>query len=132
MTAQGQLFKHLQSYIVNRAQHQRNQLTEDEGVFHDIDKHMIYFKLEGLKSYLVRKGYFAQSVSKWKLGQQLSNIEVPTDEVDLDTGICKKRPLIIREERIRVGRGLVTVRSVSDEELKLEEVTSVIEEGDVV
>ena len=132
MTAQGQLFKHLQNYIVNRAQHQRTQLTEDEGVYHDIDKHMIYFKLEGLKAYLVRKGYFAQSVSKWKLGQQLSNIEVPTEDVDLDTGTCKKRPLIIREERVRIGRGLVTVRAVSDEEMKLEEVSSVIDNEDIV
>lgn len=132
MTAQGQLFKHLQTYIVNRAQHQRNQLSEDEGVFHDIDKHQIYFKLEGLKAFLVRKGYFAQSVSKWKLGQQLANLQVPTEEVDIDTGTTIKRPLIIREERVRIGRGLVTVRSVSDEEMKLEEVTSVVEDGDVV
>lgn len=132
MTAHGQLFKHLQQYIVNRAQHQRNLLSEDEGVFHDVDTHKIYFKLEGFRFYLVRKGALAQNVSKWKLSQQVSAIEIPTDEINEQTGLSVKRPLNIREERIRVGRGLVTVRSISDEEIKLEEVINVVEEGDVV
>lgn len=132
MTAHGQMFKHLQQYIVNRAQHQRHLLSEDEGVFHDIDKHVIYFKLEGFRYYLVRKGVIAQNVSKWKLAQQVSAIEIPTDEVNINTGVSVKRPLGIREERIRVGRGLVTVRSIPDTEIKLEEVISVMEEGDVV
>lgn len=132
MTVHGQLYKNLQQYIVNRAQHQRAMLSEDEGVYHDIDRHTIYFKLEGFRYYLVKKGCLPQNVSKWKLSQQLSALEIPTDEVDEKTGRCKKKPLGLREERIRVGRGLVTVRSIPDSEMHLEEVLNLIEEGDVV
>ena len=132
LTAQGQLFKHLQNYLVNRAQYKRAALSEEEGVFHDIDRHYLYFRLDGFKAYLVRKGVYAQSVSRWKLSQMLENLNIPTDEVDLETGLSKKEPLGIREERLRINKGFVTTRAVPDHNMKLEEVISIVEEGDVV
>lgn len=132
MTEAGQLFKHLQMYLVNRAQHKKANLTEEEGVFHDIEQHKVFFRLDGFRNYLVRKGALAQNVSKWKLNQKLSVLEVPTDEVNLDTGECKKRKLPIYEERINVGRTKVTTRAIMDSDIKLEEVMAIIEDEEVV
>jgi hypothetical protein len=132
MTAGGQLFKQLQTYLINRAQYQRAMLAEDEGVYHDLDTHKLYFKIEGFRSYMIRRGQMSQNVSKWKVSQQLSTIMLPTDEIDTVTGITKKRPLYIAEERIRVGRSRLSVRSISDTEIKLEEITNVVEDEDVV
>ena len=132
MTAQGQLYRHLQNYLVNRAQHKKQALSEEEGVFHDIDRHYIHFRLDGFKSFLVRKGAYAQSISKWKLSQLLDTLEVPIDDVDLETGLSKKEVLGIREERIRVNRGFITTRSVPDTKMRLEEVTNITDDGEVV
>lgn len=132
MTVQGQLFRHLQTYLVNRAQYKKQALTEEEGVFHDIDRNYLYFRLDGFKAFLVRKGAFAQSVSKWKLSQMLEQLEAPIDEVDTETGLSRKEKLGIREERLRVNKGFVTTRAVPDDKMKLEEVMNMIEEGDVV
>lgn len=132
MSEHGQLFQLLQEYLVNRAQPRRVQLTEEEGVYHDTDKHVVYFRLDGLKAFLVRKGKIAQSVSKWKLNKKLEDIQIPTDEVDLESGTVIKKNIKLTEERLRVGKGLVTVRGISDSELRLEEVTGLVEEEDVV
>lgn len=132
MTEHGQMFRLLQEYLVNRAQYRKSQIAEEEGVYHDTAVHKLYFRLEGFKTYLTRKGVIPQSFSKWKLSKKISEIEVPTDEVNLDTGISIKKKLDIREERLRLGKGLLTVRAVDDEDFKLEEVMSMIEEGDVV
>lgn len=132
MTVHGQLFRHLQNYLVNRAQYKKVALSEEEGVFHDIDKHFIYFRLDGFKAYLVRKGVYAQSLSRWKLSQLLENLQIPTEEVNLETGLCTYEPLNIKEERLRINKGFVTTRSVPDHLMKLEEIISITEEGDVV
>ena len=132
MSEHGQLFRMLQEYLVNRAQPRRTQLTEEEGVFHDTEKHLIYFRLDGFKAYLVRKGMVAQSFSKWKLNKKLEELEVPTDDINMDTGIVIKKKLPIKDERIRVGKGFVSVRAIEDSELHLEEVVGLVEEGDVV
>lgn len=132
MSEHGQLFRMLQEYVVNRAQSRRTQLTEEEGVFHDTDEHMIYFRLDGFKAFLVRKGVVAQSLSKWKLNKKLETLEVPTDEVNMDTGTLIKKPLRLTDKRLRIGKGFVTVRGIEDTELRLEEVVGLIEDGDVV
>ena len=132
MSEHGQLFQLLQEYLVNRAQSRRAQLTEEEGVFHDVDKHIVYFRLDGLKAFLVRKGKIAQSVSKWKLNKKLEEIQIPTEEVDLETGTVIKKKIKFIDDRLRVGKGLVTVRGISDNELRLEEVTGLVEEDEVV
>ena len=132
MTEHGQLFRLLQEYLVNRVQYRKQQLNEEEGVYQDQEAHKIYFRLDGLKTYLTRKGVIAQNFSKWKLNKKLEELEVPTEEVNLDTGISVKRRLGVKEERVRIGKGLVTTRSVLDTDIKLEEVMSVIAEGDVV
>lgn len=112
MSEHGQLFRQLQSYLVNRAQSRRAQLSEEEGVFHDAEAHYIYFRLEGFKAYLVRKGVVAQSFSKWKLNKKLEELEVPTDDLDMETGISVKKKLGVTEERLRVGNGRILVRAV--------------------
>lgn len=132
MSEDGQMFKLLQSYLVNRAQTKRNQLTEEEGVFHDVQNHMIYFRLEGFKAYLTRKGVITQNYSKWKLNKKLEDLKVMTDQVNIDTGISIKKSLGIKEERLRLGKGMISVRSVSDSEMRMEEIISAIGEEDVV
>ena len=132
MTEHGQLFKLLQSYLVNRAQSKRDQLSEEEGVYHCLDKHTVFFRLDGFRSYLVRKNIITQTLSKWKLNKKLNEIEVPTDEINMDTGESTKVKLGLTEERIRVGSGFVMVRGLSDEYIRLEEVANLIEQGDVV
>lgn len=132
MSESGQLMRFLTEYLTNRAQSKRSMLEEEEGVWQDIDNHTIYFRLDGFKTFLVRKGYIPQSFSKWKLNQKLDNIMVPTEDVDLDSGVSVKKKLDIREERLRIGNARTTVRALADTELKLEEVTPLVEEGDVV
>ena len=131
MSEHGQLVKLLKDYITNRVQHKRTALTEEEGVFHDFDKHLIYFRLDGLKNYMTRKGAVPQNYSKWKLNKRLEELEIPTDDVTEEGTTLRKR-MGIREDRLRVGRGLITVRVMRDEYIQFEEVVNVIEEGDIV
>lgn len=132
MSEHGQMFKLLQEYLVNRAQSRKTHLSEEEGVYHDTSAHKIYFRLEGFKSYLTRKGVINQNYSKWKLNKKIEGLMIMTDEINLDTGISVKKNLGIKEERIRIGKGLITVRSVDDAQMKLEEIVSMINEEEVV
>lgn len=122
MSEHGQLFKALKEYITNRAQANKTQLSEEEGVYYDTSKHLLFFRLDGFKSYLTRKGIIPQNYSKWKLNKRISEIQIPTDDVDVETGLSLKKALDIKEERLRVGRGFITVRAVSDTDIKIEEV----------
>jgi hypothetical protein len=131
MSEHGQIVKLLKEYLVNRVQGKRSALSEEEGVYHDFDKHLIYFRLDGLKNYMTRKGAIPQNYSKWKLNKKIEDLEIPTEEIS-DTGASVKCRLGIYEERIRIGKGLVTVRVVPDKHLRLEETINVIEGGDVV
>lgn len=131
MSEHGQTVKLLKDYLINRVQHKRTALAEEEGVYYDQDKHLVYFRLDGLKNYMTRKGAIPQNFSKWKLNKKLEDLEIPTDEVT-NEGMSAKRRLNITEERLRVGRGLVTVRALRDEFIIFEELTNVIEGGEVV
>jgi len=133
MSESGQLMRFLTDYLVNRAQNKRTIMTEEEGVFHDIDEHLVYFRLDGFKGFLVRKGYIAQSYSKWKLNKKLEDIVVPTDEVNLDTGTSIKQKINMEERQIRVGNNArIRVRCLPDSYLQLEEISTAVEEGEVV
>lgn len=131
MSEHGQLMKLLKDYIANRLQSKRTALSEEEGVWHSPEKHVIYFRLDGFKAYMTRKGAIPQNYSKWKLNKRLEDLEMPTEEVT-NNGVSVKQRIGIVEERIRVGKGLVTVRALRDKYVSLEEIVNVIEEGDVV
>ena len=131
MTKAGQLFKNLQLYIVNRIQYQRNALKEDEGVFHDKDKHKIYFRLDGFRAFLIRKGTIAQSKTRWAINKELIDLTIPTDEIDLNTGLSIKKKIGITEENLKVGKTTYAMKAIPDDYIKLESLLS-IEQEEVV
>lgn len=121
MTKAGQLFKNLQLYISNRIQYNRDTLKEDEGVFHDKDTHKIYFRLDGFRTFLIRKGTITQSKSRWAVNKELLDLEIPTDEINLDTGLSVKKRIGIAEEIIKLNRTTHAVKVIPDEYIKLEQ-----------
>ena len=120
MTKSGQLFKNLQLYIINRIQYHRNTLKEDEGVFHDKDKHKIYFRLDGFRAFLIRKGAIPQSKTRWAVNKDLTDLEVPTDEVNLDTGLSIKKKLGMTEETMKIGKTTHALKAIPDDYIKIE------------
>ena len=89
-------------------------------------------KLEDFKNYLIRRGDAPKDISKWKLGKKLSNLEIPTDDVDLDTGKTGKRRVLIQEGNKKIQGRTIYTRYISDEEVALSSIESLIETGDVV
>lgn len=132
MTEDGQWFKHLQSYIISRAQYKKQAMTEEEAVFHDIEKHIIMFRLDGFKTFLARKGIVSNNYSKWKLSQKLQALKIPTDDIDEETGKSMKIPIDIQEDRIKLGRAFVRVRTIPDKHLKLEQIESIENDEEIV
>lgn len=131
MTKSGQMFKNLQLYIANRVQYQRNALKEDEGVFHDKDKHKIYFRLDGFRAFLIRKGTIPQSKTRWAINKELLDLEIPTDEIDINTGMSVKKKIGMEEETLRVGKTSYAMKTIPDEYIKIESLIS-IEHEEVV
>ena len=132
MSEDALLYRHLQEYIANKMRVDVSALLSTDGVFYDTAKHYIYFKLDDFKSYLVRRGDVSKELTKWKLGKKLSNLEIPTDVVDLETGKTGKRKVEVYECNKKIQGRTVYVRYISDEEVPLSSIESLIETGDVV
>lgn len=132
MSEDALLYRHLQGYLANKLRRNISALLSDDGVYYDTDRHQIYFKLEDFKNYLIRRGDAPKDISKWKLGKKLSNLEIPTDDVDLDTGKTGKRRVLIQEGNKKIQGRTIYTRYISDEEVALSSIESLIETGDVV
>lgn len=132
MSEDALLYRHLQEYIANKMRVDVSALLSTDGVFYDTSKHYIYFKLDDFKSYLIRRGDVSKELTKWKLGKKLSNLEIPTDVVDLETGKTGKRKVDVYECNKKIQGRTVYVRYISDEEVPLSSIESLIETGDVV
>lgn len=119
MMEESQLYLALMDYIANRASEDINTLDTDEGVF--TDKKKMYFKLNGFRSYLIRRSIFTKDLTNWKLGNKLNALMVPTDEVDFSTETRVKRRLDIKAETLWVRGHSEYVRSIPAEEIPLSE-----------
>ena len=121
MLEESQLYFALIDYLNNRAQSEITTLNTEEGVFHDVPNKKIYFKLAGLKAYLMRRGIFDKNISVWQLGNKLNNLMIPTDEADFSTGTTMKRRIDIKSETLRLKKKTIYVRSINAEEVPLSE-----------
>lgn len=131
MSEEHTLYAALIEYLVNKLRPNIAVLAEPDGVYHDEAKHMIYFKLEDFKSYLIRKLVYGRELTAWKLGHKLNALQIPTDEVDFKLGERIKRKVIIKDDTKKAKGQAVYVRSISEEEINLAEILQ-SEIGDVV
>lgn len=119
MMEESQLYLALMDYLSNRASEDINTLDTDEGVY--TDKKKLYFKLNGFRSYLIRRGLFTKDLTNWKLGNKLNAIDVPTDEVNFTTETRVKRRLDIKAATLWVRGHSEYLRSIPAEEIPLSE-----------
>lgn len=115
MMEESQLYFALMEYLSNRVQHDIDCLSTEDGVYKEDDT--ILFKLDGLRSFLIRRGVFDKSISNWKLGNKLNALVVPTDEVDFDTGTSRKRKIEIGSKNIRLRNVTQYCRTIDAEEV---------------
>jgi len=80
---------------------------------------------------LIRKGTIAQSKTRWAINKELIDLEVPTNEIDLNTGLSIKKKIGITEENLKVGKTTYAMKAIPDEYIKLESLLS-IEQEEVV
>ncbi len=128
MMEESQLYFALVDYLANRTQRSALALEQEEGVYHNADEHLIYFKLSGFRSYLIRRGVFDKNLTNWKLGNKLNALYVPTDEVDFKSETSIKRQIKIESATLRVRGKVEYLRSIADDEVpKAEELKESIE-----
>lgn len=121
MMEESQMYFALIDYLVNRAQKDIQTLDSEEGVWEDTKKHLIYFRLSGFRSYLLRRGLFTKDLTTWKLGNKLNNLMIPTEEVDFTTETRVKRKVNITATSLRLRGKVEYVRSISSDELPVSE-----------
>lgn len=129
MMEENQLYMALSDYLSNRAQTQPEALTGEEGVFHYRAIGKIYFKLNGFKNYLIRRGLYNKDLTSWKLGNKLNTLEIPTGEVDFSKETTVKRRVEISSESLRVGKKTEYVRGISDKEVHINDGLKEMMEG---
>lgn len=117
MMEESQLYFALIDYLSNRMQNTTQALISEEGVYDDIRKRKVFFKLSGFRTYLVRRGLFDKNLTNWKLGNKLNGLYVPTDEVDFQAGTSVKRQVKIESENLRVNGKVEYLRSISEDEI---------------
>ena len=122
MSEENKLYAALLDYIINKIRHQVTALAEPDGVYHDQEGHMIYFKLEDFRTFLLRKQLYGKELTTWKLGSKLNNLYIPTDEVDFKEEKRIKRRISIEETTKKVRGKALYLRCISDKEINLVEI----------
>lgn len=119
MMEESQLYFALMDYLTNRAQPDSLALESDDGVFHDMKKSKILFKLSGLRTHLIRRGTFNKDLTIWQLGSKLNALYVPTDEVDFSTETTIKRQVVIESSSVKIAGKTVYVRVIDADEVPI-------------
>ena len=122
MSEENKLYAALLDYILNKIRHQVTALAEPDGVYHDQENHMIYFKLEDFRTFLLRKQLYGKELTTWKLGNKLNNLYIPTDEVDFKEEKRIKRRITIEETTKKVRGKALYLRCIPDKEINLVEI----------
>lgn len=122
MSEENKLYAALLDYILNKIRHQVTALAEPDGVYHDQENHMIYFKLEDFRTFLLRKQLYGKELTTWKLGNKLNNLYIPTDEVDFKEEKRIKRRITIEETTKKVRGKALYLRGIPDKEINLVEI----------
>lgn len=122
MSEENKLYAALLDYILNKIRHQITALAEPDGVYHDQENHMIYFKLEDFRTFLLRKQLYGKELTTWKLGNKLNNLYIPTDEVDFKEEKRIKRRITIEETTKKVRGKALYLRCIPDKEINLVEI----------
>lgn len=129
MTESSQLYLGLIDYLVNRLRTDKSCLIDDEGVWLCESEGRVYFKLNGLREYYLRKGTISRDTNVWTISSKLSNIEIPTDEADLDTGKSIKRKIAFGSKNIRIAGKVEYLRCIEKSEIPISTgITEPIEE----
>lgn len=121
MMEESQMYFALTDYLMNRMQYTSTALEMEEGVYCDSKAGKIFFRLNGLRSYLIRRGIFTKELTVWKLGNKLNSLLVPTDEVDFSTETRVKRKVDIKSETKRINGKVEYLRSIPSSELTVSE-----------
>ena len=128
MSEEYRLFSALSDFIVNKARTKASVLLETDGVYHDCEKGLIYFKLDDFRNYLQRKQIYGKEMTSWKLGSRLNNMYIPTDEIDYKSQTRKKKKIEIKDETKTIRRKSVYLRCISDKDISLTESLEAIAE----
>lgn len=127
MTEESQIYYSLVDYIYNRMQEDATCLEYEEGVYHNRVSNKIYFKLAGFRNHLLRRGVFGKDLTNWKLGSKLNNLYIPTEEIDLESETRIKRKIDIQAEYLKIKSRTEYLRSISDSDITIEEMKSLVE-----
>ena len=114
-----QIYLALTDYLRNRAQTDPTVMVNEEGVFLNPNTQLVYFKINGFRNFLVRRGSYGKDLSTIALGKKLQDIEIPTDEIDIEQGTCTKRKIEIGNRQLRIGRKSEYLRTISADEIDL-------------
>ena len=118
MMEESQVYFALIDYLTNRSEGSASALEKQDGVFLDKAHNKVYFKLDGFRSHLIRRGMFsAKDLTAWKLGNKLNALMIPTDEVDFKSEMRVKRKLDVKSENLWVKGKTEYVRSIPATEI---------------
>lgn len=121
MMEEYQLYVALVDYVTNRAQDNPSILDTEEGVYRNTLAGKIYFKLSGLRNFLVRRGLYGKDFTNWQLGSKLNSLVIPTDEVDFTNETRVKRKVDIQTDYIKVRNKTEYLRTLPLEEIPISE-----------